>query len=72
MKDVYFNMNIHYAHRKFLRFMVGPDHYQYRVLPFSLATAPRVFTVVFQVVVAHFKGSGFTIFPFRYSVAEQA
>lgn len=44
MKNTYFHIDIHPVHRHFLRFTVGTHHFQYRVLPFRIATTPRIFT----------------------------
>lgn len=46
MKDMYFHIDNHVAHHNFLYFHVGNNHYQFRVLPYSIVLAPRVFTVV--------------------------
>lgn len=50
MHGTYYHVDIHPAHRYFLRFMVGHSHFQYRVLTFGLSTTPRK---VFSVVAAH-------------------
>ncbi|XP_043348930.1 uncharacterized protein LOC122455943 [Dermochelys coriacea] len=52
MKDVYFHIAIHPTHRRFLRFTVGQEHYQFAVLPFGLAAAPQVFTKYMAVLAA--------------------
>jgi hypothetical protein len=44
LKDAYFHVPIKESFRKFLRFVVQGRVYQFRALPFGLATAPRVFT----------------------------
>jgi hypothetical protein len=44
LKDAYFHVGIKRSFRKYLRFVVGGRAYQFRALPFGLATAPRVFT----------------------------
>ncbi len=41
LKDACFDIQ---RHRKFLRFAFGGKAYQYKVLPFGLALAPRTFT----------------------------
>nr|XP_025045344.1 uncharacterized protein LOC112547415 [Pelodiscus sinensis] len=64
LQDAYFHVEIHVAHRRFLRFRLGSEHYQYRVLPFGLACAPRVFTKMLAVVAAHLRRLGVTIFPY--------
>lgn len=44
MEDAYFHIPIHPKHRKYLRFTVAGAHYQFKVLPFGLKSAPRIFT----------------------------
>ena len=44
LQDAYFHVLIHPASRKYLRFAFANKVYQFRVLPFSLNTAPQVFT----------------------------
>lgn len=47
MKDAYFHIKVHLAHREFLHFCVSDNHYQLWVLAFSIATVSGVFTKVF-------------------------
>ncbi|KAF7247635.1 Inversin [Varanus komodoensis] len=44
--------------RRFLRFTVGSDIFEYNVLPFRLATAPRVFTKCMAPICAHLRQRG--------------
>ncbi len=44
LKDAYFHIQVVQRHRKFLRFAFGGKAYQYKVLTFGLALAPRTFT----------------------------
>lgn len=44
LKDAYFHVPIAVHHRKFLRFSFLNQAYQFKVLPFGLSLAPRVFT----------------------------
>ena len=44
LQDAYFHVPIHPSSRKYLRFAFENKVYQFRVLPFGLNTAPRVFT----------------------------
>ncbi len=44
LKDAYFHIQVVRWHRKFLRFAFGGKAYEYKVLPFGLALAPRTFT----------------------------
>lgn len=61
-KDTYFHIDIHPAHRRFLRFIMGTHHFRYRVLPFGIAT--RVFTKVFSIVVDHIRYYDDLVFPY--------
>ena len=58
LKDAYFHIMIAPSSRKFLRFVVNGTVYQFRALPFGLASAPQVFTKVMGAVVnyAHRRG----------------
>ena len=53
LKDAYFQIPVHPDHRKFLRFSVAGNHFQYKVLCFGLTSAPRVFTKVMAVLGAY-------------------
>ncbi|KAG6935820.1 ORF I polyprotein, partial [Chelydra serpentina] len=64
LQDAYFHITLHPAHRPFLRFTVGSNHYQYRVLPFGLSTAPCVFSKTLVVVAAYLRRKGVIIFPY--------
>jgi len=46
LKDAYFHIPIHPAYRKYLRFQVLGEVYQFRALPFGLNVAPRLFTTI--------------------------
>ena len=48
LTDGYFHIPIAHAFRKYLRFVVNGVVYQFRALPFGLATAPLVFTRMLQ------------------------
>jgi hypothetical protein len=58
LKDAYHHIAIHPKHRKFLRFHYQGKHWQFRALPFGLASAPRAFCRVLAPVVGwcHLKG----------------
>ena len=45
-KDAYFHIPIHWRSRKYLRFHVQGQTYQFKALPFGLSTAPMEFTVI--------------------------
>ena len=50
LKDAYLHIPIFPPHRKFLRFCIENQHFQFKAMPFGLATAPRVFTKVMAAV----------------------
>ena len=45
-KDTYFHIPIHSQSRKYMRFHIQGQSYQFKALPFGLSTAPMEFTVV--------------------------
>ena len=45
-RDAYFHIPIHEQSRKYLRFHVQGQTYQFKALPFGLSTAPLEFTVI--------------------------
>ncbi len=58
LKDAYFHIQVIQRHRKFLRFAFGGKAYQYKVLPFGLALAPRTFTKCMDAALARAPGLG--------------
>ena len=52
LKDAYFAIPIHPDHRKYLRFIWKGQVYQFRVLPFGLASGPRIFTKLLKPAIA--------------------
>lgn len=58
LKDAYLHVSICPQHCRFLHFAVGSAHYQFKILPFGLLTAPRVFTKIMAVVVAFLRLPG--------------
>ena len=52
LKNASFSVPIHVEHRKFLRFMWEGQIFQFRVIPFGLASAPRIFTKILKPVIA--------------------
>ena len=53
LKDAYFHIPVAKRSRKYLRFVVNGKAYQFRALPFGLASAPLVFTRVMNEVAAY-------------------
>lgn len=64
LKDAYFHITIGLEHRKYLRFTLGEQHYQFKALPFGIASAPRVFTKTMAVIISHLHTLGVMIFPY--------
>ena len=62
LRDPYLHVPVHKSSQKWLRFAVGHSHYQFRVLPFGLSTAPRTFTQVVKVVAEYLRRKGKSIF----------
>ena len=52
IKDAYLHVPIHPQYRKFLRLGYQGKVYQFRVLPFGVATAPYVFTRLVKAMAA--------------------
>ncbi len=61
LKDAYFHIQVIRRHRKFLWFPFGGKGYQYKVLPFGLALAPRTFTKCMDAVLAHLRFQGIRV-----------
>ena len=49
-KNTYFHIPIHSQSKKYMRFHIQGQFYQFKALPFGLSTAPMEFTVVFKEV----------------------
>ena len=48
-KDAYFHVLVHAQSRKYLRFHIQGQSYQFKAIPFGLSTALMKFTVVLKV-----------------------
>jgi ribonuclease HI len=64
LKDAYFHVPIHPDYRKYFRFEFLGRVYQFRVLPFGLSTAPRVFTKILAPVIGLLHQRGIHIYPY--------
>jgi hypothetical protein len=64
LTDAYLHVPIHPKHRKFLRFAFNNRVYQFRVLPFGLSEAPRVFTKILAPVVEQIHSLGVQFLPY--------
>ena len=58
LKDAFFHVSIYPPHRKFLRFALDGEVYQYTVLPFGMSLSPRVFTKCTQAAIAPLRAQG--------------
>ncbi len=61
LKDAYFHMQVVQRHGRFLRFAFGGKAYQYKVLPFGLALAPRTFTKCMDAALAPLRLQGIRV-----------
>ncbi len=61
LKDAYFHIQVVQRHRRFLRFAFGGKAYQYKVLPFGLALAPRTFKKCMDAALAHLRLQGIRV-----------
>ncbi len=61
LKDAYFHIQVIQRHRRFLRFAFGGKGYQYKVLPFGLALAPRTFTICMDAALAPLRLQGICV-----------
>ncbi len=61
LKDTYFHIQIAPHHRRFLRFAFKGTAYQYSVLPFGLALAPRTFSKCMDAALSPLRASGMCI-----------
>lgn len=64
LKDAYFHITIAPEHRKYLRFTLGKEHYQFKALPFGIASAPQVFTKFMVAIISHLHAQGISMFPY--------
>uniref|UniRef100_UPI0037E7B013 uncharacterized protein n=1 Tax=Semicossyphus pulcher TaxID=241346 RepID=UPI0037E7B013 len=64
LKDAYFHVPIAPHHRQYLRFAFEGQAYQFKVLPFGLSLAPRVFTRCMQAALAPMQATGVQILPY--------
>lgn len=57
LKDAYFIVPVHEAHRKFLRFSFQNNLFEFTCLPFGLASAPYVFTKLIKPVIQYLRSN---------------
>ena len=58
LKDAFFHVPVHRAHRKYLRFKTRLGTYQFTALPFGLKSAPATFTRIIKAVAAYARSRG--------------
>ena len=58
LSDAYLTVPIHPSDRKYLKFCWNGKCYQFKSLPFGLATAPRTFTKIMKPVVTQMRNRG--------------
>ncbi len=61
LKNAYFHIQITLHHKRFLRFAFEGTAYQYSVLPFGLALAPRTFSKCLNAALSPLRASGMRI-----------
>ena len=64
LQDAYLHVPIFEGHRKFLRFFFNGTHYQWRVLPFGISSAPWLFTRITQPIVSFLHQRGIDFDPY--------
>ncbi|XP_074506781.1 uncharacterized protein LOC141776850 [Sebastes fasciatus] len=64
LKDAYFHVPIAPHHRQFLRFAFRGRAYQFKVMPFGLSLAPRIFTRCVTAALSPMQARGLTILPY--------
>jgi len=62
LKDAFFHIPVAPGHRKYLRFLVDGQHYQFKALPFGLGMSPYVFTRVMKAVGTYVRSQGLLLF----------
>lgn len=58
LKDAFFHIPVHPAHRKYLRFKTRKGTFQFVAMPFGLKTAPAVFTRIAKSVASYARSMG--------------
>ena len=62
LKDAYMHVPVHSQSRKWLRFQIEGQTFEFKVLPFGLSTSPRVFTRIVKSIPEFLRPKGFTIY----------
>ena len=64
LQDAYLHIPIFWKDRKYLRFKIQNQAYQFKVLPFGLTAAPRIFTKVLAPLAQVARSEGIHVFPY--------
>lgn len=64
LTEAYLHVPIHPSHRRYLRFCLDQQHFQFKALPFGLSTAPRVFTKLLVNPVSYLRLRGIHVHPY--------
>ena len=61
LKDTYYHVGIHEKKRKYLRFIIDKEVYEFKALPMGSTCLLRIFTVLMKVAVRYFRKNGIWI-----------
>ena len=61
MKDAYFHVPVHEKYRKYMRFAIGDQVYQFKAMCFGLAPAPLIFTKLLRPLAEYLRKKGILI-----------
>ena len=64
LTDAYLHVPIHRQSRKYLRFCLKGQAYQFKALPFGLATSPYVFTRLMVAIATYLRKRAIVLFPY--------
>ena len=64
LTDAYLHVPIHWRSRKYLRFCIKGQTFQFKALPFGLATSPFVFTRLMVTIATHLRRRSVVLFPY--------
>ena len=64
LTDAYLHVPIHRQSRKYLRFCLKGQTYQFKALPFGLATSPCVFTRLMVAIATYLRKRAIVLFPY--------
>ncbi len=64
LRDAFYHVPVNPRFKKFLAFKVGPEAYQFRLMPFGLKVAPAIFTRLIRVMCSALTLRGVNILPY--------